>query len=179
MSPPSSTTPPEWRATAAQSAAAAELAEHALRLTPLERREEHYRRALAAARAHLAAGEWTRARSIATDLLDETEIGPLRAEALLLLAEFEHDDLAVPVLAEALREAASHPALQARIHTRLAWAERFRKGFAAALEDTRVALELADRLDDDDLRFEALVQLHGLGGMVGDAETSAYAARAL
>ena len=42
----------------------------------------------------------------------------------------------------------------------------------------RLALELADRLDDDALRFEALVRLHGLGSMVGDAETPAYAARA-
>ena len=159
-------------------AVAAELAEQALRLTPPEDRDERRRRALAAARAHLAAGEWTRARTIGNELLAGTETGPLRAETLLLLAEFEHDDLSVPVLAEALREASSHPTLQARIHIRLAWAERFRKGFAAALEGTRVALELADRLDDDVLRFEALVRLHVLGGMVGDTETPAYAARA-
>lgn len=159
-------------------AVAAELAEQALRLTPPDRRDERRRRALAAARAHLTAGEWTRARKIAADLLAEKETGPLRAEALLLLAEFEHDDLSVPVLAEALREASSHPALQARIHIRLAWAERFRKGFAAALEGTRVALELADRLDDDVLRFEAFVHLHTLGGIVGDSETPEYAARA-
>jgi len=30
--------------------------------------------------------------------------------------------------------ASSHAALQALIHIRLAWAERFRKGFAAALD---------------------------------------------
>jgi DNA-binding CsgD family transcriptional regulator len=160
------------------SAFAAELAEHALRLTPPDAHEERHRRALAAARAHLAAGEWTRARTIVTDLLAETEGGPLRAEALLLLAEFEHDDLAFPVLAEALREASSHPALQARIRIRLAWAERFRNGFAVALEDARAALEVADGLDDDALRFEALVHLHVLGGIVGDAETPAHAARA-
>jgi hypothetical protein len=160
------------------SAVTAELAEQALRLTPPDRGDDRRRRALAAARAHLAAGEWTRARTIATDLLAETEAGPLRAEVLLLLAEFEHDDLAVPVLAEALREASSDPPLQARIRVRLAYAERFRKGFAAALEGTRVALELADRLDDDIVRFEALVQLHMLGATVGDAETPAYALRA-
>jgi DNA-binding CsgD family transcriptional regulator len=160
------------------SAFAAELAEQALRLTPPDTRDERRRRGLAAARAHLAAGEWTRARTIGNELLAETESGPVRAETLLLLAEFEHDDLAVPVLAEALREASSHPALQARVRVRLAWAERFRKGFAAALENMRVALELADRLDDNVLRFEALVRLHVLGGMVGDAETPAYAARA-
>ncbi len=160
------------------SAETAELAEQALRLTPPDRVDDRRRRALAAAHAHLAAGEWTRARTIATDLLAETEAGPLRAEALLLLAEFEHDDLAVPVLAEALREASSDPGLQARIRVRLAFAERFRKGFAAALEGTRVALELADRLDDDTVRFEALEQLHMLGGLVGDSDAPTYATRA-
>jgi DNA-binding CsgD family transcriptional regulator len=156
----------------------AELAEHALRLTPVDQADERRRRALAAAYAHLAAGEWTRARSIAADLLARTR-GPLRAEALLVLAEFQHDDLAVPLLEEAVREAASHPALQALIHIRLAAAERFRKGFAGALDGTRAALVLADRIGDDALRFKALAQLSWLGGMVGDAEAPAYRARAL
>jgi DNA-binding CsgD family transcriptional regulator len=159
-------------------AATAELAEQALRLTPRDQADKRRRRALAAAHAHHAAGEWTRARSITNDLLAGTR-GPLRAEALLLLAEFNHDDLAVPLLEEAVREAASHPPLQALIHIRLAAAERFRKGFAGALEGTRAALVLADRIDDDALRFKALAQLSWLGGMVGDAETPAYRARAL
>jgi hypothetical protein len=153
------------------SAVAAELGEHALRLTPPDELDNRHRRALAAARAHLAAGEWTRARTIATDLLAETDAGPLRAEALLLLAKFEHDDLAVPVLQEALQEAASDPRLQALVRIRLAWAERFRKGFAVAYEDSRAALELADHLDDDLLRFEAIVQLETLGGRVGSPRT--------
>lgn len=157
---------------------AAELAEHALRLTPPDRSDEHRERALAAARAHHAAGEWTRARAIANDLLVEAESGPLRAEALLLLAEFEHDDLAVPVLTEALQEASSDPRLQARIHLRLAYAERFRKGFTGALAGTRSALKLTESLDDDRLRLRALAQLHMLGAMVGDDETPAYAMRA-
>jgi DNA-binding CsgD family transcriptional regulator len=156
----------------------AELAEHALRLTPPDRRDERRRRALSAARAHLAAGEWTRARSIATDLLGETEAGALRAETLLLIAEFEHDDLAVPVLEEALRHAASDPPLQALIHIRLGWAERFRKGFAAAFAHTRKALDLADRLDDTPLRFQALMNLNRLGSLVGDMKVLDYAARA-
>ena len=71
------------------SAVAAELAEQAVRLTPPAARDERRRRALAAARAHRAAGEWTRARTIANDLLAEADIGPLRAEALVLLAELE------------------------------------------------------------------------------------------
>jgi DNA-binding CsgD family transcriptional regulator len=160
------------------SAFAAELAEHAFRLTPPDQRDERRQRALTAARAHQAAGEWTRARAIVSDLLVQAESGSLRAEALLLLAEFEHDDLAVPVLTEALREASSHPGLQARIHIRLALAERFRKGFTGALAFTRSAFELADRLDDDVLRFDALAQLHMLGSMVGDVDTREYARRA-
>jgi DNA-binding CsgD family transcriptional regulator len=160
------------------SAVAAELGEHAVRLTPVDELDNRHRRALASARAHLAAGEWTRARTIATDLRAETETGPLRAEALLVLAKFEHDDLAVPVLEEALREASSDPRLQTLIRIRLAWAERFRKGFAAAYDNSRAALALADSLDDDDLRFEAIVQLEMLGGRVGNPERPAYAEQA-
>lgn len=156
---------------------AAELAEHALRLTPPQEAHDRRRRALAAARAELAAGEWTRSRAIVRALLEESPAGPLRAEALLLLAEFEHDDLAVPVLEEALSHASVDLALEARVRIRLAWAERFRKGFAAALEDSRVALELADRLDDDGLRLDALANMHVLGAFTGDPDAQAYAAR--
>jgi DNA-binding CsgD family transcriptional regulator len=160
------------------SALAAELAEQAFRLTAPDAHSERHRRALAAARAHLAAGEWTRARSIATDLLVETESGSLRAEVLILLAELEIDDPAVPLLEDALREAAERPALQATIHIRLAESSRFRRGFAGALEDARRALALADDLDDDALRLDALGVVVWLGGMVGDADTVAHAARA-
>ncbi len=160
------------------SAVAAELAEQALRLTPPDEPEERHRRALAAARAHNAAGEWTRARKIATDLLGETDIGPLRAEALVLLAELEGLKRAVSLLEEALREARSRPALQAEIHCRLAWTTRFKRGFVGALAHARTALELADDLDDDALRVGALEMLAFLGCAVGDAEAPAHAARA-
>ena len=129
-----STTPRRLAADRGASAVAAELAEQALRLTPPDERDERRRRALAAARAHHAAGEWTRARTIATDLLAETEIGSMRAEALVLLAELESADRAVELLEEALREAASRPALQSAIHCRLAWATRFRNGFDSHAE---------------------------------------------
>jgi DNA-binding CsgD family transcriptional regulator len=160
------------------SAEAAQLAEHALRLTPPENRDELRRRELAAARANQAAGEWTRARTLAADLLADVEIGPLRAEALVLLAEFEIDDLAVPLLEEAVREASSRPTLELLIRIRLAWATRFRNGFPAALEDARAALLLADELADAALQVEVLTALGVLGSLVGDPESSAYAARA-
>jgi DNA-binding CsgD family transcriptional regulator len=159
-------------------AVAAELTEHTLRLTPCGLRDERDRRALAAARAHSAAGEWTRARAIASELLADTDAGALRAEALVLLAELEIDDLAVPLLEEALRQATSRPALRSLVLIRLARATRFRKGFVAAHQDARAALELADGLADDALRIEALDVLTMLGGAVGDGDVPAHVARA-
>src|SRR5207253_6168535 len=139
---------------------------------------ERHRRAMAAARAHHAAGEWTRARTIATDLSAETEIGSVRAEALVLLAELESADRAVALLEEALCEAASRPALQSVIHCRLAWATRFRKGYVQALEHARAAFELAERLDDPSLRARAHIVQATLGWIVGDAEAPQLAGRA-
>jgi AAA ATPase domain len=121
------------------SAVAAKLAEQALRLTSPDEHGERQRRALATARAHQAAGEWTRARAITTDLLAEVEIGSVRAEALLLLAELESGDDRPALLEAALREAASSPALQSIVHCRLAWALRSKGGS----EHARAALELA------------------------------------
>ena len=130
--------------------AAAELAEHALRLTPPAARGDRHRRRLAAARAERSAGEWTRARRVLADLLAETPAGSLRAEALVDLAELESERRSRPLLEEALREAASRPALESVIHCRLAWASP-RTGFDHAAR----ALELADELDDDELRGRA------------------------
>jgi DNA-binding CsgD family transcriptional regulator len=160
------------------SAVAAELAEQALRLTPLDHPDDRRRRALAGARAHGAAGEWTRARRIATDLLAETDTGSWRAEALVLLAELESVDRAVALLEEALREAASRPALQVVIHCRLSWVTRFRTGYARALEHARAALELAEGLGDDVLLAQAGVVQALLAWVVGDARAPKLAAEA-
>jgi DNA-binding CsgD family transcriptional regulator len=145
--------------------AAAELAEHALRLTPPDAHADRHRRALVAARAQRSAGEWTRARSVLADLLAETRAGSLRAEALVLLAELESERRSVPLLEEALREAASRPALQSVIHCRLAWASS-KPGF----DHARRALELADELDDDQLRGRARAMQAILSWFAGDAE---------
>jgi DNA-binding CsgD family transcriptional regulator len=160
------------------SASAAELAEAALRLTPSRKVGERHRRGLAAARAHRASGEWTRARAIVSDLLEQRRLGALRADALLLLAELESLDRAVALLKEALQEATTRPALRAVIQCRLAWSARFAEGFDGALEHARASLALADEVGDDKLRVEALAMMTFLGSAVGDPETPAYAARA-
>ena len=145
--------------------AGAELAEHALRLTPPDAAADRHRRALLAARAQRSAGEWTRARRVLADLLVETGESPLRAEALVLLAELESERRSVPLLEEALREAASSPELRSVIHCRLAWASP-RPGF----DHARKALELADELDDDSLRAQARAMQAVLGWFAGDAK---------
>jgi DNA-binding CsgD family transcriptional regulator len=160
------------------SAMAAELAEQALRLTPPEGRDERHRRALTAARAEHAAGEWTRAQTIATDLLAEAEVGELRAEVLVFLAAIESLDRSIPLLEEALREAAARRALQSIIETELAWATRYRSGYRRACDHARAALQIADDLDDDALRINALDMLASHGAISGDAEAMAHATRA-
>ncbi|HWN23190.1 MAG TPA: AAA family ATPase, partial [Gaiellaceae bacterium] len=159
-------------------AVAAELGEHALRLTPPDADGDRHRRALAAARAHRIAGEWTRARSIVADLLTQAQTGSARAEALVLLSELESLDESIPLLEEALRTAASSPALRSDIHCQLAWSTRFRSGFVRALEHADAALLLAEGLDDDSRRVHALVLQCTLGYISGDARVPQLATRA-
>jgi DNA-binding CsgD family transcriptional regulator len=111
-------------------------------------------------------------------LLAEGDVGPPRAEALVLLAEVEGLHRAAELLEEALHEAQPRSELQAAIQCRLAQATRFRKGFVGALEHGRAALELADDLDDDPLRIRALAILAFLGDAVGDVDAPAHAGRA-
>jgi hypothetical protein len=119
--------------------AAAELREHALRLTPPGPPEDRHRRTLAAARAHLAAGEVERARMLAHDLESQAPKGPRRATALLLLAETESGRIerSIALRRQALEHAAGQPALEASIHLALTNSVRFRDGLAAAEKHAR------------------------------------------
>jgi DNA-binding CsgD family transcriptional regulator len=132
------------------SAAAAELYDHAARLTPAAMGPERRRRILSAARAHQVAGEWPRAQAMAAELLAEP--GEWRAEAMLLLAELEaRPDHRVDLLEQALRETSGDLALQSVIHTRLAWAQRF----DIAADHAGTAIALAASLGDEVLRTRA------------------------
>jgi DNA-binding CsgD family transcriptional regulator len=149
-------------------ALAAELAEHALRLTPPAAQDERRRRALAAAQLHHAAGEWTRARTLTTDLLAETGIGSVRPEALMLLSELENQDRSIVLLDEALWEARSRPAMQSAILCRLAWARRFKE---EGMRHAREAFELADEVGDDVLRAQARAVQAVLVWFAGENDT--------
>lgn len=151
--------------------AAAELAEHALRLTPSDAVDDRHRRAITTARAHLAAGEGNRARSIAAAVSAAAPAGARRAEALVLGADLEdldHPGAAVELLNAALAEASGDPDLQAAIHSRLAEAGRFTEGPTWAADHAGAALRIAEGLDDDALRANALSILARLRCERGD-----------
>lgn len=160
--------------------AAAELAEHALRLTPPDATEDRHARAIGAARAHLAAGEGPRARTISDDLLAASPRGRRRAEALVLRAEFERPDVSRALLDEALAAARGAPVLQAAIHARLAEAGFFGTlmGWAWSHRHAREALRLAERFEEDATRADALAILATLRFSHGEDQALETAERA-
>jgi DNA-binding CsgD family transcriptional regulator len=151
---------------------AAELGEHALRLTPAGAFVDAHRRTIAAARAHFAAGEVERARALAHDLVDRAPVGRLRAEALVACGEMESETVyrEIALLREALPDAAGRPALQASIHQRLSMDLRFTEGLVAAEEHARASLELANQLRDDGLAADALGVLATLRFNAGERD---------
>ncbi len=157
---------------------AAELGEHALRLTPPDALDDRHRRAIATARAHLEGGEGGRARALADEVLARASAGPRRAEALVLMSDLEDFGPAFGHLEQALPEAAAEPALEAAIHARLAdlggavgdriWAE----------PHARASLRIAEQLNDDALRVTALSTLAGIRSEGGDPSALELAERA-
>jgi DNA-binding CsgD family transcriptional regulator len=139
-------------------ATAAELAEHALRLTPPSSHGERHARTIEAARLHLAAGDAIRARRIAGDLVAASPPGASRAEALALVGEVEGQLGNVEGALESLRLAVRDAPARVRavIHQRMAFLVRERDGLAAGTLHARAALRLSERLGDDALRARAL-----------------------
>jgi DNA-binding CsgD family transcriptional regulator len=136
--------------------AAANLAEHAVGLTPVIAVDDRHRRTLAAARARLDAGDGDRARAIISELLDGAPAGLPRAEVLLLAAELEAPSPVVALLEEALRAAGSEPRLRAVIHAALANRGRVTRGRSWAERHVQASLRLATALAEDALLARAL-----------------------
>ncbi len=160
--------------------AAAELREHALRLTPLDRPEERRRRTLAVARTLLAAGDPRRARALAAELLAATD-GDGRVEALVLLSDVEATasiERAIELRREALDAAADLPRVRAELHLWLGDAIRVTEGVRSAEGHARAALDLADELDDAAIRTEALAVLAVQRFRAGDADSVELASEA-
>ena len=137
-------------------ASAAELAEHALRLTPPDPAMGVIDgRSQLRARTSPQGNGPARERSPLICSQNRTR-GPLRAEALLLLAEFQHDDLAVPASRGGLARGGVAPGAQGAHPHPPRRGGTVQECVRGSPRGHRAALELADRLDDDALRFEAL-----------------------
>jgi DNA-binding CsgD family transcriptional regulator len=147
----------ETAATAARArgapAAAAELADRALRLTPTPDSAAIRRRMLAAADHHFVAGSTGRARSMLEQALADAPRGPERARVALQLASLldTQDRVAArALLTKALREADGDPKLEIEIHQMIAYTHA-NSDWPKALLHARTSAELARDLGDPEL----------------------------
>jgi DNA-binding CsgD family transcriptional regulator/Tfp pilus assembly protein PilF len=129
---------------------AAELLDHARRLTPNEVAEARQSRTVAAAQQHYAAGDLGRARSMLEELLESPLAGPVRGQALLALATVRKDDFdaSAALLDEALRQVDVHDRVKAQARALLSELCANRGDWASAVEHARAAVALAEQSGD-------------------------------
>ncbi|HYB28870.1 MAG TPA: AAA family ATPase [Solirubrobacteraceae bacterium] len=138
---------------------AAELLDHAWRLTPTDALEARRSRTVSAAEQHYAAGDVLKSRSRLEELMERLPPGAIRARALLALAKVRMDDFdaSAALLDEALTQADAHHRVNAKAEALLSelWSNRGNQ--AAAIEHARAAVTHAEQTDDPGL----------LAGMLG------------
>ena len=168
---------------------AAELLEHASRVTPVEDGSECGRRAVDAGWYWFVAGDGERARTLLESGLAAAPRGRDRASALIRLGRFESQSgnrrTAIDLFSAALEEVgSSDPALEAEIHEALGWAIHLTRGDAlVAQRHARTAIELAEAVEDDDVLASALVVLaqstfFSGGGLPEETMKRSFAVRA-
>jgi DNA-binding CsgD family transcriptional regulator len=139
--------------------AAAELAEHALRLTPPGHPGDVRRRLLFASRMHNAGGDTGRATALLEQARADATGGPDRAAVLIELAAVQvlpRD--AEALYLQALAEAEGDHALEAEIHLCLAGGMRWGHGVERGITHAELAVNAAALTDDADLTCRALAQ---------------------
>ena len=139
-------------------AASAELAEHSLRLTPVDERRDARRRVFLAADRHHATGDSGRATALLERARDEAAPGPELAEVLVQLAGIQRGRRAPEELyRRALSEASGDDStLEATIHLRLAMMMRWGRGLETGPDHADRAVGAAMRSDDLAVRCRAL-----------------------
>ncbi len=131
---------------------AAELAEHAVRLTTPERAEDRTRRMRETAGFLIAVGDAPRSRELLEELVAQLPASEERARALAILA-FATNDISrgITLLEEALAETGKDLELHSRILSSLGVREASRGRWDAASLRAREAVELAERSGSQDL----------------------------
>lgn len=139
-------------------AAAAELAAHAVRLTPHEQRDELTARRLDAAGYDLRSGDTVRARARLEPLLGELAPGPTRSSVLLRLARLhEHEpSRALDLCSQAIAEADVAGERAAEAHQLAAEMSMLSGDVPSALHHARLACELAEEAGFGAVLIESL-----------------------
>lgn len=142
---------------------AADLLEHAIRLTPRADLTSLRRRLLLAAMDRFSAGDAEGARSRASEALLASSTGPARAEALRTLARIEIERGAATearaALEEALAEAEDDSAIRAEVHRQIARLALRAGEVGAAERHATAAVELADETAGGELDTAAVTTL--------------------
>jgi DNA-binding CsgD family transcriptional regulator len=138
-------------------ATAAELAEHAFRLTPKDDVGGARRRLFHAAASHHVAGDSDRAIVLLERVRAQAAPGVERASVLIQLAAVQADPHDAEALYhEALAESEGDDALEATTHLRLAALMQWGEGVEGGLVHSEQAASAASRTDDVALRCSAL-----------------------
>jgi DNA-binding CsgD family transcriptional regulator len=139
-------------------AEAAWLLGQAIRLTPQQARREAQECAVMAGELHYDSGDLERARSELEAILPEMAAGPWRARGLRQLAVVRYDNLAAAqsLLEEALADVGDDLRLRGRIEVELALVSHNRGNFAGLVDHSNLAVECAQRAEDEGLLAHAL-----------------------
>jgi DNA-binding CsgD family transcriptional regulator len=152
-------------------ASAADLAEHATRLTPERAVDAAARRTIAAAQWWIDAGDTRRSLALVEPLLARLPAGPLRLEALSAKARAVEDrGVQRRLLEDAVAGADGYPNHQVRLLLQLCYALSHAQEFDAARERARVAVEIAERTGDTTLVVLALSMAGRLNVGIGGLE---------
>jgi DNA-binding CsgD family transcriptional regulator len=148
------------------SAAAAELADHALRLTPAADVGASRRRVLLAADRHHESGDNGRAIALLEQARAATPRGVDHAAVLVHFASVQAEGVgpreAISIYEEALGEAEGDDALEATIHLKLADLMRYTESADRGLAHAELAVHAASRVGDARLRCLALAEFGAL-----------------
>jgi DNA-binding CsgD family transcriptional regulator len=159
---------------------AAQLADHAHRLTPGDQLDAALLRLIDAARKHAATGEGQRAEMLLQRGLATLPPGPGRARVLSELADVEPSmERSVALLRRALDEASGDEEVLSVVHLQLAAKLRITEDVWSAESHARQALAIAERLGDVPSLVRALAALNLLRFNAGHGVDDALLQRLL
>ncbi len=149
---------------------AVDFAEHCVRLTPSGDTADLPVHGMSLVGYLAAAGEMTQARERADAIIAQLPPGPGRAQALIVRAQLEADDLAAgeAQLVRALADTAVNSLLRGQVLDQLGWLRGiFRGDLTAGISCAQEALAIADACGDLEFQMSALAGLSNLQTLAG------------